>query len=163
FLNLWGPTTPQANGYQYSFVNNLVDCPMMNQHHIWGIEVNNSSYGLIKGNVVDNWAGAGISLVTGAEVNNMIQGNFVMRINGSGDRTTTGLDGLGYWSPTPVNAWVNNVATDINQSGIYSYGYDINAQYVGNNGIVRVPAFQGADPAIAGQSSALNINATPIA
>src|SRR5262249_48648835 len=51
FLNLWGPTTPQADGYQYSFVDNVVDCRMMNNPHIWGIEVNKSSYGLIQGNV----------------------------------------------------------------------------------------------------------------
>ena len=34
FLDLWGPTTPQADGYQYTFVDNVVDCPMTNQPHI---------------------------------------------------------------------------------------------------------------------------------
>ena len=28
FLDLWGPATPQADGYQYSFVDNVVNCPM---------------------------------------------------------------------------------------------------------------------------------------
>ena len=53
FLDLWGPTTPQADGYQYTFHDNTVTCPMTPQTHIWGIEVNNSSYGLIQGNFVD--------------------------------------------------------------------------------------------------------------
>src|SRR5262249_47261905 len=51
FLNLWGPTSPQADGYQYTFADNVVHCIMEDQDHIWGIEVNNSSYGLIEGNV----------------------------------------------------------------------------------------------------------------
>ena len=93
FLDLWGPTTPQADGYQYTFADNVVNCPMTPQTHIWGIEVNNSSYGLIQGNFVDNWYGAGIALVTGAEVDNMIEGNFVTEISGTGHRDTTGLDG----------------------------------------------------------------------
>jgi hypothetical protein len=160
FLNLWGPTTAQANGYQYTFTDNVVRCIMEVQDHIWGIEVNNSSYGLIQGNVVDNWSGAGISLVSGTEVYNRIEGNFVARIDGYGStRTTTGLDGLGYWSFNPDNAFVNNVATDINQYGPYSYGYDINASFLG---AVNVAAYQGADPALAGQSTSVNMNAIPL-
>ena len=94
----------------------------------------------------------------------MIEGNYVGLIPGTGQRDETGLDGVGYWSPTPDDSWVNNVATDINQAGVYSYGYDINAVYVGpnSNGIVQVPAYQGADGALAGQSVLLNVNAVPL-
>ena len=164
FLDLWGPTTPQADGYQYTFADNTVLCPMTPQTHIWGIEVNKSSYGLIQGNFVDNWYGAGIALVTGAEVDNMFEGNFVTQISGSGERTTTGLDGLGYWSPTPDDSWVNNVATDINPGGVYSYGFDINATYVGGNGTVQVLArTQGAaDPTQPGESISVNMNEIPL-
>jgi hypothetical protein len=159
FLNLWGPTTAQADGYQYTFVDNVVDCKMMNNPHIWGIEVNNSSYGLIQGNVVDNWAGAGIALVAGSEVGNEIEGNFVMRINGTGQRGATGLDGSGYWSRNPDNCWANNVATDINQGGIYSYGFNLNASYLGT---VNVPAYPGADPTQPGQWTLVDMNAIPL-
>ena len=165
FLNLWGPTMPQSDGYQFTFADNAVNCPMTPQTHIWGIEVNNSSYGLIQGNFIDNWYGAGIALVTERpRVDNMIEGNFVTEISGTGGRDTSGLDGSGYWSPTADNSWVNNVATDINPSGVYSYGFDIDAQYVGNSGqgVVQAPAYQGADPTQPGQSLALNIYATPI-
>ena len=159
FLDLWGPTTPQADGYQYTFNDNVVHCIMENQDHIWGIEINNSSYGLIQGNVVDNWYGAGIALVTGTEINNMIQGNFVTQINGNGSRTDAAMAGIGYWSLDPDNSWMNDVATDINQGGPYSYGFDINAMYLGNQ---SVPAYQGADPAIPGQSKTIDMNATPL-
>ena len=154
-----GTDDPQANGYQYTFADNVVKCIMEDQEHIWGIEINNSSYGLIQGNVVHNWNGAGISLVSGTEVHNMIQGNFVTRTDGTGVRTTTGLDGMGYWSFDPDNAFVNNVATDINQGGAYSYGFNINASFLGT---VKVPAYQGADPALAGQSTSVNMNGTPL-
>jgi hypothetical protein len=157
FLDLWGPATPQTDGYQYTFADNTVLCPMTPQTHIWAIELNNSSYGLIQGNFVDNWYGAGISLVTGAEVDNMIEGNFVTAIGGTGNRDTTGLDGTGYWSPTVDDSWVDNVATDINPGGVYSYGFTIDQEYVGGQGIVRVVAYQGADPTQAGQSIMVNM------
>jgi hypothetical protein len=54
FLDLWEPTTPQADGYQYTFADNVVICPMTPQTHIWGIEDNNSSHSLIQGNFVIN-------------------------------------------------------------------------------------------------------------
>jgi hypothetical protein len=157
FLDLWGTAAPQANGYQFTFSDNVVHCIMESQDHVWGIEVNNSSYGLIQGNFVDNWNGAGIALVTGSEVDNMIAGNFVAEIDGSGLRDRSGLDGTGYWSPTPDDSWFNNVATDINPSGTYSYGFTIDAEYVGNNGVAQLPTQQGADPMLPGQSIAVNM------
>lgn len=159
FMDLWGPVTPQANGYQYTFNDNVVRCIMEVQDHIWGVEVNNSSYGLIQGNFVDNWYGAGITLEKGTEVNNMIKGNFVSRIDGIGQRVNADFDGIGYWSFSPCNSWVDNVATDINQSGIYSYGFDINANFLG---VKQVPAYQGADPAVSGQSTSVDMNAVPL-
>ncbi len=35
-IDLWGPTLPQADGYQYTFADNTVNCPMTPQTHIWG-------------------------------------------------------------------------------------------------------------------------------
>src|SRR6185312_4218757 len=99
------------------------------------------------------WNGAGIALVSGAEVGNRIDGNFVTRIDGTGERSWNGDDSLAgnaFWLRGPDNALVNNVATDINPSGVYSYGFDCNATYLGTQ---QVPAYQGADPAVTGQSS----------
>src|SRR5205823_4829092 len=35
FLDLFGPTSPQANGYQYTFVGNVVSCPLNPMPFIW--------------------------------------------------------------------------------------------------------------------------------
>ena len=53
---------------------------------------------------------------------------------------------------------MDNIATDI-QGGAYSYGFNIFAYYLGT---VEVPAYQGADPSIPGQSVPVNMNDTPI-
>ena len=55
---------------------------------------------------------------------------------------------------------VNNVATDINPSGVYSYGFDINASSTWAP--QTIPAYQGADPTQPGQSISVNMNATPV-
>src|SRR5262249_6987397 len=67
FLHLYGPQGGQANGYQYTFVGNSVFCPVDPMPFRWGIDISDSHYGLIKGNVLFNWAGAGIVLENGNE------------------------------------------------------------------------------------------------
>ena len=159
FRDLVGPTTPQADGYQYTFVDNVVNCPVMNNVMIWPVTVNDSSYGLIQGNAVTNWSGAGIITETGAEVDNMISDNFVSNIRGTGDRFGFGREGAGYWFRGPDNHVVDNVATDI-MGGTYSYGFVADfGYYLGN---VAVPAYQGADPSVPGQSVLMNMNDTPL-
>jgi PKD repeat protein len=160
FRNLFGPTSAQANGYQYTFVGNTVFCPLDPMPFIWGINVNNSHYGLIQDNVVDNWAGAGIVTETGAETGNLIDHNFVIDVTGTGERIdTTGVAGDGFWFRGPNNRVTNNVATDVNpgDQDVFSYGYDVMAYYLGN---VTIPAYQGADPGVAGTT--VNMNATPL-
>jgi hypothetical protein len=159
FRHLWGPTTTPADGYQFTFIGNMVDCPMMNQNHLWAIDINDSHYGLVQDNVVDNWSGAGIVTETGSETHNVIAHNFVARINGTGAKSDVGTDGLGYWFRGPDNIVRDNVATDINPTGTYSYGYNVNAQYLGT---VQIPAYQGADPSVSGQSVAVDMNGTPL-
>ena len=159
FRNLVGPTSPQANGYQFTFVDNSVFCPIVHDEFIWPININNSSYGLIRGNEAVNWAGSGIVTKTGAEVHNRIEGNFVAAIRGTGERIdVAGTAGNGYWLRGPGNSVVGNVATDI-QGGVYTYGYNLFTYYVG---VVNVPAYQGADPSVAGGAIAVNMNNTPI-
>ena len=52
----------------------------------WGLAINNSHFGLIQNNDLNNWAGSGLVTITGAETQNVIEGNRVMRINGNGWR-----------------------------------------------------------------------------
>ena len=116
FLNLWGPTTPQADGYQYTFADNVVNCPMTPQPHIWGIEINNSSYGLIQGNVVDNWYGRDRN-GDGCRDRQHDRGQFCHPDRGERQSGMLSLvttrSGVGYWMRGPDNAIVNDVATDI--------------------------------------------------
>src|SRR5262249_19288935 len=129
----------------------------------WGIDIDASDYGLISGNVVYNWAGAGIMTEKGNESFNVIENNFVMRVNGIGLRADYpqcfGLEGSGIWLSGPNNYVRNNVVTDVTGPQSYTYGYIL---YFGNTGTMGVPAFQGADPSVAGQFIMANMNATPI-
>ena len=85
FLDLFGPTSPQTDGYQFTFNGNVVTCPLTPMPFIWGVNVVNSYYGLIQDNDVVNWAGSGV-MVDGLSSFNDFNGNFVMRINGTGQR-----------------------------------------------------------------------------
>ena len=51
---------------------------MTPQDHIWGVDIYNSSYGLIQGNVVITGTGPGLPW-SRHEIDNMIQYNFVCR------------------------------------------------------------------------------------
>src|SRR5262249_45818750 len=149
--------------YQYTFSNNVVMCPLTPMTFRWGIDINASDYGLISGNVVYNWAGTGIMTEKGNESFNVIENNFVMRVNGIGFRADNGqafgTEGSGIWLSGPNNYVRNNIVTDVTGPQVFTYGY---IMFFGNTGTMAVPAFQGADPSVAGQSIMVNMNATPI-
>ena len=118
----------------------------------WGIDLHDSSYGLIQDNVVYNWAGGGIVADTGAEVGNMIADNLVTRISGDttmmdrDDSRSLGdfaFDGSGMWFRGEQNYVVNNVVSEAR------YGYTYFSE---GEPVVNVPLVQGADPSQPGQS-----------
>jgi hypothetical protein len=166
FLNLIGPTTPQADGYQFTFNGNVVTCPLTPMPFIWGINVVNSYYGLIQNNDVVNWAGSGV-MVDGLSSFNNFNGNFVMKVNGTGQRGAgdQGLGGEGFWFGNPKNYVTNNTVTDLLGNGPYTYGFEYyaiaGASEIGE-GYVNIPAYQGADPSQPGQSVSVDMNLTPI-
>jgi hypothetical protein len=145
FLHLIGQTTPQSDGYQYTFIGNTVRCPLNPMPFRWGINLYDSDYGLIQDNVVENWAGAGIVCATGSEIDNVINDNYVSNITADGagrDDTRNmqdfGFDGAAFWFRGFNNVVTNNVASDA------AYGYDYFANSAPNT--VMVPPAQGADP-----------------
>lgn len=144
FLDLIGPAVPQANGYQFTFVGNAVHCPMPAHPFKWGVALKNSHYGLIQGNVIHNWAGAGLITIGGGETGNMIDGNFVCQTRGVGDRESKGEDGTGFWFRGPNNRVCNNVsAGNYNQTNFFaSYGYKYFQLYTGDQ---PFPNAQGSD------------------
>jgi PKD repeat protein len=166
FLDLIGPTSPQANGYQFTFNGNVVTCPLNPMPFLWGINVVNSYYGLIQNNDVVNWAGAGIE-VDGLSSYNRFNGNFVMRINGTGQRGSgdLGLAGDGLWFGNGNNYVTNNIVTDLAVNGPYGYAYEFyaigGAGEIGE-GAVSIPAFQGADPSVPSQCTTVNMNGIPL-
>src|SRR5262249_11976838 len=91
FLHLYGPAATPADGYQYTFVGNAVLCPVTPMAFKWGIDVNDSHYGLIKDNVLYNWAGAGVVTEAGNESYNVFEHNFVVRVLGDGARDGEGI------------------------------------------------------------------------
>jgi hypothetical protein len=170
--DLIGPTSPQADGYQFTFAGNAVnaDCVVCTDgtanwatpsNYQWGIVLNNSYYGLIQDNVVYNVAGAGIGVEDGSSSYNRFDGNFVMRVYGTAGGRAQQLAGSAFWFKNPNNYVTNNIATDVNggATDVYSYGFAIDATYVGT---VNVAAFQGADPSVAGQAKQVNMNDTPL-
>src|SRR5207245_8460730 len=113
--------------YQYTFLGNTVTCPLTPMPFVWGININDSSYGLIQDNVLDNWAGAGIVTETGSEVYNVIAHNFVVRVTGTSERIDTlGAAGDGFWLRGPDNYVRDNVVSEVNPGGgVYSYGFNV--------------------------------------
>ena len=167
FLDLIGPSAAQANGYQFTFNGNVVTCPLTPMPFIWGINVVNSYYGLIQNDDVVNWAGSGV-MVDGLSSYNTFNGNFVMRINGTGQRGSgdVGFAGDGFWFGNSNNYVTNNIVSDlIAAAGPYGYAYEFYA-IAGSGeigeGYVNIPAYQGADPSQPGQSEALDMNLIPI-
>jgi PKD repeat protein len=161
FDNLVGPTTAPADGYQFTFEGNAVFCPIQPMNFRWGIDIANSSYGLVQDNVLYNWAGAGIITQTGAEIDNVINHNFVVHIVGTGTRADSGggdagREGSSFWFAEPENIVTNNVAAD-NATPGYDFGYTFF-----DVGAVAVPAFQGADDSVAGQFMMQNMEQTPL-
>jgi hypothetical protein len=163
FDHLIGPTTPQADGYQFTFEGNSVFCPLDPMTFRWAINLHASSYGLIEDNVLYNWAGGGIVADTGAEVGNMIDHNLVTRISGYGqwlgradDRGVSGdfaFEGSAFWFRGEQNYVVDNV---VSESRIgYTY-------YSEGQPIVNVPLAQGDDPSQPGQYQIVEVGFEPI-
>jgi G8 domain len=167
FDHLFGPSTTPADGYQFTFVNNSVACPLNGMNFRWGIALEDSSYGLVQGNVLYNWYGAGIITVDGSESYNVIAQNFVVRIGGSGLRPDQspqlasglpdlGTEGASFWFAGPNNIISGNVAADVFTGG-WAYGY-----LFYDAGNVAVSNFKGADTSVSGQTSVVNMNNTPL-
>jgi len=152
FHHLVGPTSPQANGHQFTFVGNSVFCPIEPMNFRWGIALHNSSYGLIQENTLFNWAGGGIVADTGSEVYNVIERNLVTRTtqfspwmpraDARGIGGDFAFEGSAYWFRGYTNYVRDNIASESRIGFTYfSFGEPI----------ARVPLAQGLDPSQPGQ------------
>ena len=135
-----GPVQPD----QYEYVvegNALVDSRK------WAISIHDSHFGLIRGNVVYNAAGAGITTEDGSETGNVIEKNFVVRADGSGFGVESrgrsgpelGHEGSGFWFRGANNIVRDNVAANARFAG-FMYFQLLSPKRA------RAPRFAGTDP-----------------
>jgi hypothetical protein len=146
--HVFGPETPQPNGYQFTLVGNAVDGGSK-----WGITIHNSHYGLIRGNVVYDANGAAFVTEDGNESFNVFEHNFAMRSLGTGEfaprsgyggaTVDPGGEGSGFWLRGPNNILRDNVAANVDV-----FGFAIAA---GSLGKVKVPSRKGGDPSKDGE------------
>jgi|RhiMethySRZTD1v2_1073278.scaffolds.fasta_scaffold06119_14 hypothetical protein len=140
--HLFGPTSPQPNGRQFTLIGNVVE-----NGSKWGITVHNTHYGLVQDNVVYNTGGAGIMTEDGSETGNIFDHNFVVAPTGPGsDRNELllGRESSGLWFRGPHNIVRNNVVANTQSNAIV---YMDAASAAGVTGTVVVPNSQGANPA----------------
>ncbi|MDO8508470.1 MAG: LamG-like jellyroll fold domain-containing protein, partial [Nanoarchaeota archaeon] len=131
---------------QFVFLGNTIDGGMADHDFKWGIAIHGSHYGLIRGNVVYNYAGAGIVTEDGSETENIFERNFVSRtMVGQGGRALPGegfpgREGSSYWFAGGNNRVIDNVAAE---ARVYGYTYFVLA----GGQSVRLPLAQGDDMA----------------
>lgn len=147
--NLRGPSGG-ISGYQWRLLN----CSLFDTHPVvpasnvrWGLAVSNSFYGLAQGNVIFNWGGAGVCFPEPNASYNVVDSNFVVKVQGGGERADHrqdagdfGFDGAGFWFRNYNNHVTNNVA-----AGCGSYGYVLGRI---DADAALVPATPGAAPSV---------------
>jgi hypothetical protein len=147
--HVFGPQVP-TGPYQYRLIGNAIDTSPR-----WGIAIHNTHFGLVQSNVVYAAAGAGIVTEDGNETGNVIQNNFVVRSEGSGQDTVSrktrdgrlldfGHEGAGYWFRGSNNYIRNNIAASTRTGGFVIYA---EPDPLRPN---RFPLFAGADTTIPG-------------
>jgi hypothetical protein len=160
--HLRGPASPQANGYQFTILGNVIDGGSAAHNFKWSMVIHGSHYDLIRENLVYNAMGAAISFADGSESHNVLEHNFVVRVDGTGLRADRGCgedcgrEGVAYWFHGPNNNVRNNVAANVNGKSAFTI-------FVKNAGSeLKIPAYQGADPHHEGQSQMMNPYATKL-
>lgn len=149
-----GPHDAQANGFQFTLIGNAIDGGTADHNRKWGIALHDSHYGLVRDNAVWNVDGSGIVTEDGSESYNLIERNFVARVQGTGNRLDAGRDGVAFWFRGPNNYVRDNVAASIGAdggSGAASYGFNYFMYFLGN---VVIPSQQGehADTTVDGNA-----------
>lgn len=136
--HLTGPEIPQENGRQFTFGGNAIDGGEDEHLFKWGIAIHASHYGVVRGNTVYNYAGAGIVTEDGSESHNLFTHNFAVRSAAVDSLNTQdrGTAGTAFWFRGQNNVVRDNVAADARSSG-----FSINAYRLGE---VEVPVAQGS-------------------
>lgn len=172
FHHLTGPSIPQVNGYQYTFIGNAVSDMARFK---WGIAIHNSHFGYVGWNTMYDIWGAQLATEDGSETRNVIEYNSAIKGTGvcnggvgsscDGDPSEPGVgwvsagrDGVGYWMRAGNNFFRHNIAANFYERDSYSaYGYKLYSRDIGT---VTIPTTQGVPAMTAGTS--VNGNQIPI-
>jgi len=156
FHHLRGPALTPANGYQVTLIGNAI-----NGSPKWGVTIHDTHFGLIQGNVVYGAVGTGIMLEAGNEFEDIVERNFVLNSQGSGEGIESrvnekdfGHEGAGIWSRGPLSTIRDNVVSSVRLSGF--------AFYLGKLGTVNVPRFKGADTVDPMQTRPVRTGSVPL-
>jgi hypothetical protein len=161
--HVYGMEKPNSQ-YQWQFKGNVIDG---GKH--WGLTIHDTHYGIAQNNVIIDVDGAGIAFEDASETENVVEGNFIGKINGNslgegpfarnasrlpvlvGDGSSEnpyrtegggGFSGEGIWCRGANNYVRNNVITNAAHSGVSFWSRHLVD--------VLVPDFQGADPNVNG-------------
>lgn len=107
-----------------------MQCQLPDHIFKWGITIEDSHYGLIQGNVLQNWVG-GLATVTGSESYNVIEGNLVMRSK-QGDH---------FWLNGTRNYFRNNVGASAKTGNVYYVPINLDSDRM-----FSVPAYRAPTP-----------------
>jgi hypothetical protein len=124
--HLMGPEGLPAGTPQFEVVGCAVDGGDAFHQHKWGIDIHQSHFGLVQGNVVYNYAGACIATEDGSERGNVFEGNLAVRSYGLGTEFNLqfGANGDGFWFHGADNIVRDNVAANA-YGGVYNFGYEV--------------------------------------
>src|SRR5262249_41874127 len=107
-------------GPRFTFADNAVFCPLENHPYRWGITISNSRNGLVRGNVLYNWAGAGMTVEDDACSGTVIEKNFNVLTRGNGISRSWAGEGEGFALWTTDMVVRDNVSADTAYHG-FSY------------------------------------------
>jgi len=159
---------PGGPSYQWISVGNSVTGALK-----WGTTIHASNFGLLSQTVYYDTDGAAIATENGSEYENLIDGNFIVRVNGGGGTFTPigvqnsrgGIDngdlGDGIWLGGPLNTVSNNIVTNVARNAYVVYTENVPTVNRSTNRPVQVPLFPGANPHLPGTTREVNVQAEP--
>jgi hypothetical protein len=170
--HLMGPAVPRASGYQFEIKGCAIfdnDVPKSTRR--WAVPLTDTCDGLIQGNVLYNWAGAGIITDDYAVCRNLFDANFICGIRGDhsgrdNSPNSRGLDGSGIWMSSLRNKVTGNVAASCvgtTQEAVAGVGFKYFIQPDNAQAAVSISAHPGADTSIPAQCQVVNMKLDAIA
>jgi hypothetical protein len=156
--HLYGPVTPQSNGYQFTLKGLSI-----RDFKKWGMAIHNSHHGLIEDNIIVDGEGSSFVTEDGAETGNVFQRNFAAKIGilltdldnivvDEADFNPHGRKGSCYWFRSPTQVLIDNVCADTREGYDWETSSQENGPFWGGNP-VEIPDFQGADTSTTANTS----------